>query len=856
VKQFVRTNRFLAAGFLIALVGVGLNALLSYRTAQGLIDTESAVAHTQEVRGAAETVLLAVVDAETGQRGYLLTGRESFLRPFDDARGRINQALAGLRERVADSPAQTARVKELDAGIRAKLATMAAGVAERQAGRPLDPAVLEQGKQEMDAIREVARAVQAEETRLLAERSADAARGRWLADVTFAVATFLAVATVAAAFALLVRDQNARRRAEAVVAQEREELRTLADAMPQIVWVARPDGHHEYYNRRWYQFTGVPAGATDGDGWAGLFHPDDRPAARAKWVRSLATGEPYEVEYRLRRHDGQFRWQLGRALPARGPDGAVRRWYGTCTDIHDAKRVEQQFAEAKQVAEAANQAKSAFLANMSHELRTPLNAVIMYAELLQEEAEDLGQEEKFGPDLDKIRAAGKHLLSLVNGVLDLSKIEAGKMELDLTTFEVPAMVTEVVDTIRPLVDKKHNRLAVQCPPGVGAVYADLTKVRQVLFNLLSNASKFTKNGTVTLTVARQPGDSVVFAVADTGIGMTPEQVGKLFRPFTQADASTTRKFGGTGLGLTISKRFVEMMGGTLTVASEAGQGTTFTATLPSRVPTPPPPARPSGLLLPPDAPAMLVIDDDPGVRELMTRALASQGVRPLLAADGEEGLRLARAHHPAVIFLDVIMPRLDGWAVLAAVKGDPALKDTPVVMMTIVSDKDMGFMLGAADFLQKPIDREQLAAALAKYAPAAGGRVLVVDDDPGTREVLRRALAKTGWQVDEAENGRLALERVRAGPPALILLDLLMPEMTGFEVVRELRRTPDWQNVPVVVLSSKDLTPDERAMLSGSVERVLQKGTYSRDALMTEINKVVAAYGRDAPTVRPAAVEG
>ena len=233
-------------------------------------------------------------------------------------------------------------------------------------------------------------------------------------------------------------------------------------------------------------------------------------------------------------------------------------------------------------------------------------------------------------------------------------------------------------------------------------------------------------------------------------------------------------------------------------------------------------------------------------------------MRPLLAADGEEGLRLARQHRPAVVFLDVIMPRLDGWAVLAALKGDPAFKDTPVVMLTVVSDQDMGYMLGAADYLQKPIDRDQLATTLSKYKPAPGGRVLVVDDDPATREVLRRALTKDGWLVDEAENGRQALDRVTAGDPALVLLDLLMPEMTGFEFVAELRKNPGWVGIPVVVLTSKDLTAEERQMLSGSVERVMQKGAYSRDALLAEVHKVVAVYGGRAPAAAdtPATVEG
>jgi CheY-like chemotaxis protein len=374
------------------------------------------------------------------------------------------------------------------------------------------------------------------------------------------------------------------------------------------------------------------------------------------------------------------------------------------------------------------------------------------------------------------------------------------------------------------------------------MYADLTKVRQILFNLLSNASKFTERGAVRLEVARAReggADLLRFRVSDTGIGMTPEQMGKLFRPFTQADASTTRKYGGTGLGLTISKRFCEMMGGEITVSSEPGKGTTFEVRLPARV------GRPVQEGLPPAAAApgaatVLVIDDDPLTHEMMVRFLATAGVRPVTAADGDEGLRLAARERPALIFLDVMMPRLDGWAVLSALKADPRLADIPVVMLTMLGDTEMGYMLGASEYLQKPIERERLSAVLSRHYVAGRARVLVVDDDEATRQVIRRTLTRQGWTVAEAENGRAALAQVEANPPALILLDLIMPEMDGFDFLAELRRHEAWQTIPVVILTSKDLTAEERSQLSGQVQKILQKGASTRETLLREVRQVVA----------------
>jgi len=517
--------------------------------------------------------------------------------------------------------------------------------------------------------------------------------------------------------------------------------------------------------------------------------------------------------------------------------------------------------------EVANRHKSEFMAGMSHELRTPLNAIIGYSEMLQEEAQDLGQP-AFVPDLKKINTAGKHLLELINAVLDLSKIEAGKMELYLERFDVAALVEEIGAVVQPLAARKSNRLVVSCPPDTGEMRADQTKVRQALFNLLSNACKFTESGTVSLTVRRewvseQRAHWIVFAVADTGIGMTEEQIGRLFQDFSQADAATARRFGGTGLGLALSRRLCRMMGGDITVQSEPGLGSTFTIRLPAEVAeagATPREASPPGQGQDTAAPGMeegtvpsagrsealagtvLVIDDEPAVRDIVTRFLGREGFRVMTAASGEEGLRFARQVAPDVITLDVLMPGMDGWAILAALKADPLLANIPVVMLTIVEEKNLGYALGAADYLVKPLDRDRLIEVIRRHRPERP--VLVVDDDPELRGLIRRVLEREGHTVIEAENGMIGLARARERQPGLVLLDLIMPEMDGFDFLEEFRREEAWRAVPVVVVTARDLTPEDRARLSGSVERVLLKGAQGGDALLREIRELVAASVR------------
>ncbi|MCB9755774.1 MAG: response regulator [Myxococcales bacterium] len=543
---------------------------------------------------------------------------------------------------------------------------------------------------------------------------------------------------------------------------------------------------------------------------------------------------------------------------------------GLAQQLVEAELRERELASARAAAEAASQAKSTFLANMSHELRTPLNAIIGYSEMMMEDPP--GQPGGvWSEDVVKILAAAKHLLGLINDVLDLSKIEAGRMEVFAEPFTIAQLLDDVVATAAPLIERTNNRLEITIEGEPRAMNTDLVKVRQSLLNLLSNAAKFTDGGVISLTARelwRDGAPWIEFRVRDNGIGMTPEQLKRLFRAFSQADASTTRRFGGTGLGLAITRQFTRMLGGDTSVESEYSVGSTFTVRVPAELPpdalrrTVMPSARDEeddddDDASPASLPTVLVVDSEPAQCDSVREYLAGYGYRVASTTLTDDCVELARSLNPDVIVLDVMNSgEVNGWDVLSALKRDDRLAAIPVVVQTKFTEGEKAHAIGASEYVSKPLDRAQLfgsiARARARLPPSDGERrALIVEDEAATREILTRMLRRDGWQVRVAENGRVGLERVAEETPSLILLDLMMPEMDGFEFVRELRARPQWRGIPIIVVTARDLSVEDRMLLDGYAQPPGVAGTFNRELLLREVRDAVTArpYTAGAPAV-------
>jgi PAS domain S-box-containing protein len=571
-------------------------------------------------------------------------------------------------------------------------------------------------------------------------------------------------------------------------------------------------------------------------------------AAEQEQLQALKGGEhygPVEKEYR---HKDGYHVPVKLSALIIEKEGEYYVW-SHIEDISRQKWEARELQHAKRKAEDVNIAKSQFTANMSYELRTCMNTIVGYTEMLEEDFKECDQPIML-QDIKNVHVATKQLLGLVDGILDISQIEAEKMSLSSERFDLKTMIKNTVATLQPLLENKGNALHLLFEEDLGELYTDLTKVRQIIFNLLSNASKFTNQGIITIEVRRQReenGDWISLRVSDEGSDMTDEQQADLYQVFTQADASFTRKYGSTGLGLSLSKHFAQMLGGSLNVEGVFDKGNHFTVRLPahltSKKPQPSPPADEAPIKTQDssmESGVVLVIDDDEIVREMLEVYLSKVGYQVAAAANGKEGLKLAKKLRPDAITLDVMMPGMDGWEVLSKLKADPELAHIPVIMLTMTEAQEIGYSLGAAEYITKPVPKTQLINVLRKYhTEKAPPTVMVVEDDQLGREMMARMLHHVGWQVIEAEDGESALQLLQKQQPDLILSDLVMSDMDGFELITHLRQHQICSSTPVVVVTGKTLSDEEKVWLNSRVKAVFQKGTYSHNELLVKLRQLL-----------------
>ncbi|HEX5809932.1 MAG TPA: GAF domain-containing protein [Anaerolineales bacterium] len=507
-------------------------------------------------------------------------------------------------------------------------------------------------------------------------------------------------------------------------------------------------------------------------------------------------------------------------------------------------RLFDEAQHARAAAEQANKAKSTFLANMSHELRTPLNAIIGFTRIVRKKSDGLIPEKQLD-NLDKVLASSEHLLGLINTVLDIAKIEAGRMDVIASNFSIGALADQCANLTNPLL-KPQVTLEKQVDPGLGIIYSDQDKIKQIVLNLLSNAAKFTHEGGIRLIIEKCDEDLLRISVADSGIGISEEALARIFDEFQQADASTTRQYGGTGLGLAISRNLARLLGGDLNATSEPGKGSTFSLTIPSQYGK-----KPASLSEPvsqarsqddPSKKRILVIDDDPDAAYLLQESLSQEEFIVTGAPNGHAGLQLAREGRFDAILLDILMPETDGWQVLNDLKTDSTTVDIPVILLTIVDKKALGFKLGAAAYLLKPLDPPVVLNALRRVIGERGHphrHVLVVDDDPNVGEMLRQTLPAGEFELTCAEDGAAGLQAIEARRPDIILLDLMMPRLDGFGMIERLRADPGLRSIPVIVISAKELTEEESRMLKESVAYVIKKQGFNSELLLQDIYSVL-----------------
>ena len=600
------------------------------------------------------------------------------------------------------------------------------------------------------------------------------------------------------------------------------------------------------WNRGAEHLKGWTAAEIVGSPYEAFFTPEDVAAGKPRKLLEIARtrGHVEDEGWRVRKDGSRF-WADAVVTALRDDQGELVG-YGKVTRDLTERRKAEELAVANAQLVASSKLKDEFMANMSHELRTPLNSIIGYTDLvLTDEEQPLSELNR--ANLGTVVKNARHLLSLINDVLDIAKIEAGRLTLFAQRFEPAETARAVVSMLEPLAASKNLQLSLEASAATGFIVSDETKVRQILTNLISNAIKFTRHGQIWVRVGPEDDQQCRFEVQDTGVGIAPEYRELVFEEFRQVDPTSTREAGGTGLGLAIVRRLARLLGGNITLESEIGQGSTFTVVLPRRLPEhlqAQLPEAPAGTLPAPFAAGagkvpVLAIDDDPDALRVLAGYLKDGPYKIVAATSGESGLALARKLKPFAITLDILMPKMDGWMVLHALKADPQTAGIPVVLLSFLEEKAIGFSLGASAYLTKPLDRKELLAALDTVRTSKrAGRVLVVEDDPEARALYRQIFDRERIPYREAQNGVEALAALEEEVPAVVILDLMMPKLDGFEVLSWMRARAATRDVPVVVVTAKVLTPEDLERLS-SARQVLIKGGDGKDALAQDLRALL-----------------